>query len=591
MVKLMATYTVRPAKETPGGYRCLSDCDQVKPVNHIPIIYFYPPVNVSLESATEILRHSLSEALVIFYPLAGRLHWIGGGRLSSPKPKSMTLETSDQPKRSKLSSLQWITTNQSMNYHCFCALPFIQGWAKIARGEQPNSPPFLDRSILLAPENLTAPVFDHPEYSTQPLLIGKQDNMEERRESATLMLKLSKDQVEKLKDKTNKDRSASNNKRPYTRYEAVAGHIWRSACKARQHESLQPTTLSIIVDARNRMEPPLPPRYFGNATFRVTAESTSGELVSKPLDYASGKARQAIEKATHEYLQSSLVNFHTVGCTKGAFYGNPNLDITSWARLPIYGADFGWGQEIYMGPGAIGYDGKVFVFPSRGQDGSFHVVLRLQVRHIDAFQKFFYEDICCINSWNQMEHEFLNRFYSTRRTVSMMELTNTKQWKNELVINYINHWRSLSLDYKDRLSEVSVVEMCIQGMHWGLLYIFQGIQPHTFEELATRAHDMELNIANHGAKNDLIVDQQKERHNRKATIVQVDDLLVQKLITPITLGEYFPPKFFNKGMVTSTHMVSCQETSEKDESGKDEEIFFGAKPSKTKEDDEVVANL
>ena len=87
-------------------------------------------------------------------------------------------------------------------------------------------------------------------------------------------------------------------------------------------------------------------------------------------------------------------NFHTVGCAKGAFYGNPNLDITSWARLPIYGADFGWGQEIYMGPGAIGYDGKVFVFPSRGQDGSFHVVLRLQVRHIDAFQKFFYEDIC-----------------------------------------------------------------------------------------------------------------------------------------------------------------------------------------------------
>ena len=91
-----------------------------------------------------------------------------------------------------------------------------------------------------------------------------------------------------------------------------------------------------------------------------------------------------------------------------------------------------------------------------------------------------------------------------------MELTNTKQWKDELVVDYINCWRSLSLDCKDRLSEVSVVEMCIQGMHWGLLYILQGIQPHTFEELATRAHDMELNIANHGAKKDLIVDQQKK---------------------------------------------------------------------------------
>ena len=31
-----------------------------------------------------------------------------------------------------------------------------------------------------------------------------------------------------------------------------------------------------------------------------------------------------------------------------------------------------------------------------------------------------------INSWEQMEDEFLNRLYSTQRTVSMTEPTNTK---------------------------------------------------------------------------------------------------------------------------------------------------------------------
>ncbi|KAL8483744.1 hypothetical protein ACS0TY_026430 [Phlomoides rotata] len=39
-----------------------------------------------------------------------------------------------------------------------------------------------------------------------------------------------------------------------------------------------------------------------------------------------------------------------------------------------------------------------------------------------------------IGSWDQMEQEFLNRFYITRRMVSMIELTNTRQMKDEYVI-------------------------------------------------------------------------------------------------------------------------------------------------------------
>ncbi|KAH7835782.1 hypothetical protein Vadar_029832 [Vaccinium darrowii] len=121
-----------------------------------------------------------------------------------------------------------------------------------------------------------------------------------------------------------------------------------------------------------------------------------------------------------------------------------------------------------------------------------------------------------IDSWEQMEREFLNRFYSTRRTVSMMELTSTKQWKDEPVADYINRWHAISLDCKDRLSELSAVEMCMNGMHWGLLYILQGIKPHTFEELATRAHDMEINIANPGGGNPPTVEHSKYKNGTKS---------------------------------------------------------------------------
>ncbi|PIN26241.1 hypothetical protein CDL12_01008 [Handroanthus impetiginosus] len=116
----------------------------------------------------------------------------------------------------------------------------------------------------------------------------------------------------------------------------------------------------------------------------------------------------------------------------------------------------------------------------------------------NAFDWFIKLEPESIDSWDQMEREFLNRFSSTRRTVSMIELINTKQWKYEPVVDYINRWRTLSLNCKDRLSEISAIEMCIQGMHWGLLYILQGIKLHTFEELATWAHDIELSMANHG---------------------------------------------------------------------------------------------
>jgi len=42
--------------------------------------------------------------------------------------------------------------------------------------------------------------------------------------------------------------------------------------------------------------------------------------------------------------------------------------------------------------------------------------------------------------------------------------------------------------------------MCTQGMEWDLLYVLQMSRPRTFQELATKKHDMEMMIANHYGK-------------------------------------------------------------------------------------------
>ncbi|KAL0284316.1 UNVERIFIED_CONTAM: hypothetical protein Sangu_2832700 [Sesamum angustifolium] len=82
----------------------------------------------------------------------------------------------------------------------------------------------------------------------------------------------------------------------------------------------------------------------------------------------------------------------------------------------------------------------------------------------------------------------------------MVELTNSRQWKEEPVVDYINRWRNLSLNCKDRLSETSAIEICIQDMHWGLRYIFQGILSKSFKKLTIEAHDMELSITSSGVE-------------------------------------------------------------------------------------------
>ncbi|KAL0322478.1 UNVERIFIED_CONTAM: hypothetical protein Sangu_1867100 [Sesamum angustifolium] len=71
----------------------------------------------------------------------------------------------------------------------------------------------------------------------------------------------------------------------------------------------------------------------------------------------------------------------------------------------------------------------------------------------NAFDWYTDLEVGSIDGWEQLEQEFLNCFYNTRRTVSMVELTNSRQWKEEPVIDYINRWRDLSPNCKDRLSK------------------------------------------------------------------------------------------------------------------------------------------
>lgn len=114
-------------------------------------------------------------------------------------------------------------------------------------------------------------------------------------------------------------------------------------------------------------------------------------------------------------------------------------------------------------------------------------------------------------------------------------------------LTYINRQRALSLNCKDKLNEVSFVEMCIQNMHWRLLYILQRIKPCTFKELVTHAYVMELSIASRGNKDLLVPYMKKKKKEVKGTKKVMKSGTKESMVVNTT-----PLKFSSKGKETKT---------------------------------------
>ncbi|XP_027124616.1 hydroxycinnamoyl-CoA:piscidic acid hydroxycinnamoyltransferase-like [Coffea arabica] len=189
MVNLIASHIVKPAKPIPTKVMFLSECDQRNPITHANSVHFYKPESPELlKDATEVLKDSLSEALVEFYPLAGRLYQKDGGRVElhcnsmgallfeaqselkiedfgdfCPTPQIRALippiDYSNTPLHEVPLLLVQITKLACGGVSLGIAAShiivdgqswfhFFSEWAKIARGEKSDDKPFLDRTIF-----------------------------------------------------------------------------------------------------------------------------------------------------------------------------------------------------------------------------------------------------------------------------------------------------------------------------------------------------------------------------------------------------------------------------------------------------------
>ncbi|KAI4326238.1 hypothetical protein MLD38_031571 [Melastoma candidum] len=427
---------VKPSGETPKYFLWNSNIDLVVPSMHTPSVYFYRPDGSANFFDPKVLKEALGKALVPFYPMAGRLRRDEDGRIEidcngegvllvEAETTSVIDDFGDFAPTLELRKLipavdysaglsaypllvlqvtyfkcGGVSLGVGMQHHVadgYSGLHFVNAWSDIARGLDVSVPPFIDRTLLRA-RDPPQPQFNHVEYQPAPALKISPQTLQEQAvkpgsDSTTVSIfKLTREQLNTLKGKAKEDGNTVN----YSTYEMLAGHVWKCACESRGLSDDQETKMYIATDGRARLRPTLPPGYFGNGIFTATPLAMAGDLRSKPTWYAAGRIHNALVRMDDEYLRSALdyleLQPDLSALVRGAHtFRCPNLGITSWTRLPIHDADFGWGRPIFMGPGGIAYEGLSFLLPSPTNDGSFSVAISLQTEHMKVFEKLLYQ--------------------------------------------------------------------------------------------------------------------------------------------------------------------------------------------------------
>ncbi|XVE69596.1 hypothetical protein DITRI_Ditri10aG0003200 [Diplodiscus trichospermus] len=436
-ITLKESAIVRPAQDTPKVSLYNSNLDLVMTRYHVPTVYFYNnPNGCSNFFDPGKLKEALSEILVPFYPVAGRLGFDENGRLeivcNAQGVLFVEAETSwvmDQligdfsdnsqvfrlvPKvdySAGISSYPLLVL-QVTTFKCggVClgvavqhslgdgtsALHFINSWADTARGLSPSIAPFFDRTLLRARIPPT-PKFQHVEFDPPPSMDKTSHSIPASADfikpSIVSIFGLTVDQLNTLKAKPNAENGDT---RKYSTYNVLAAHIWRCVSKARGLSNDQVTKLHIPIDGRSRLKPPLPPGYFGNAILMSSEIARAGDLQSETFTDTTKRIHELLKKVDDEYLRSAIDYIENVPDLSTLVRGPhtfrcPNLAIISWMWLPIHDADFGWGRPIYMGPANVVQEGKIYILPSPTRDGSLSLVTRLETAHMKLFKQLLYE--------------------------------------------------------------------------------------------------------------------------------------------------------------------------------------------------------
>ncbi|CAO2141534.1 unnamed protein product [Urochloa humidicola] len=347
---------VRPAQPTPHEYKALSDIDDQLGLRFYPAgIEFFQSASSGAavdEDPVGLIRAALAEALVSYYPLAGRLLELpvaAGGKmlvectaegvvfveadadvriedfgqpLVPPYPCAEELLCYDivEPQEvvfaKPLLFLQVTRFRDNDGFaigyrYChnvidgFGMAQLLGDVYKLARGEDLTLLPVWGRELLTAraPSHVT---HNHNAYEELPAASAAAKDIFWKTPLEHMVTRHFRFGPRELA--TMRSQVPASLLRSATAFELVAAAVWRCRAAALAYAPSQPLRVLIVSNARRSWKPcsPIPPGFYGNALVMRAAEAAAGELCGSPPRHALELVRAARVDVTDEYVRSML---------------------------------------------------------------------------------------------------------------------------------------------------------------------------------------------------------------------------------------------------------------------------------------------
>ncbi|KAL3537857.1 hypothetical protein ACH5RR_001223 [Cinchona calisaya] len=400
-LEIISKEMIKPSSFTPDHLANLklSFLDEIAPPIYIPLIFFYQANQLDTckhnAQISQLLKRSLSNVLVKFYPLAGKISsdqisidcTDAGALYVEARVHSDLSEVTENPIMEEMQQYLPLQPNgrgsgvaeaktillavQTNVFNCggialavqmshkiadgTSLVAFMNAWAASCRGDTGiNVSSDFDFESLFPTRNMSKFGYEQTTGIIKEKIVTKRFVFDKKK-----LAKLKEDAI---------SAPGSQVKDP-TRVEAVSAFFWRHFIEASKSKMVAAVH---AVNMRPRMNPALGDNTFGNMwTFTVAKPMAEGEKGHHNLVCELRNAIRSINSNYVKKIQSGDEYLKILKETAElASKGDVELcNFSSWCRFPVYEVDFSWGKPTWVCTTAFPFKNVVILMSTSCGEG------------------------------------------------------------------------------------------------------------------------------------------------------------------------------------------------------------------------------